>query len=124
MNINELVEKANKENVTITKSDSNQIVLEIKSFKEAELFGSNHWGISKIEDLYHAYIAKDDKQYFIFDFNKDPKDDNFLIGVTLDNNKKIKHAFNQEVDRVEDANLPKVFVDSVLTKKSKSKFKM
>lgn len=124
MNINELVEKANKENVTITKSESNQIVLEIKSFKEAELFGSKHWGISKIEDLYNAYIAKDDKQYFIFDFNKDPIDDNFLIGVTLDNNKKIKHAFNQEVDRVEDANLPKVFVDSVLTKKSKSKFKM
>lgn len=124
MNINELVEKANKENVTITKSESNQVVLEIKSFKEAELFGSKHWGISKIEDLYNAYIAKDDKQYFIFDFNKDPIDDNFLIGVTLDNNKKIKHAFNQEVDRVEDANLPKVFVDSVLTKKSKSKFKM
>lgn len=124
MNINELVEKANKENITITKNESNQVVLEIKEFKDAQLLGSENWGIKHRQEIFDAYIAKDDKQYFIFDFNKDPKDDNFLIGVTLDNNKKVKHAFNQEVRPVDEKDLPKVFVDSVLTKKSKTKFKM
>lgn len=123
MNINELIEKANKENITVTKNEANQVVLEIKDFKEAALLGSKNWGISHREEIFNAYIAKDEKQYFIFDFNKNIKDDNFLIGVTLDNNKNIKHAFNQDVRVVEEKDLPKAFIDSVMTKKLARKFK-
>ncbi len=123
MKIDELIEKANKENVTILKNENNQVLLEIKNFNDASLFGSKRWGITHKEVYYDKFIEKGDKQYFIFDFDKDIKDSNFIIGITIDSNKKIKHAYSQDSEIILVNEIPKIFVDNVLNIKRKNKIR-
>lgn len=78
-----MLEKAYKNNANIISKDDNVLILKINNFEQSQSLGSNAWCISRDLHYYKSYTSNDAKQYFIYDFNKNSKDNDSLIGLTL-----------------------------------------
>lgn len=70
-------------NVDIFKNENNRLIIEIKDYNASKKLGSLSWCISYSEIYYKKYTDKENRQYFLFDFNLDYKKYNSLIGFTV-----------------------------------------
>ncbi len=91
--ISAITDKINDSNlnakIVVENHDKNVLLLEIKDYEASQKLGSSSWCISTRKSYFDSYISKGDKplnnkQYFLWDFNKKPSDKESLIGFTLD----------------------------------------
>ena len=59
------------------------LVFPVKEYKDSKEFGSPSWCIVRQESYFKTYTDYDKKQYFMYNFNKNEKDNESLIGFTL-----------------------------------------
>ena len=63
--------------------DGQVLVFPVKEYKDSKEFGSPSWCIVRQESYFKTYTDYDKKQYFMYNFNKNEKDNESLIGFTL-----------------------------------------
>lgn len=80
-----IIKKAENYNTKIMYEKDNVIILEIDNYDQSSYLGSASWCISSYPHYFESYVDKNvgDKQFFIYDFNKESTDPRSLIGVTL-----------------------------------------
>ena len=61
------------------------IILKIENFQQSAAVGSSSWCIVRDQVHFNSY-KEDSHQYFIYDLNKDPVENNSLVGITLTKN--------------------------------------
>lgn len=93
----DIEEKAEKLNTSVFSKADNKLILQIMDYKSSNELGSPSWCISYDERYWDQYNRSESimaliglaetRQYFIWDFNKKPYDNEFLIGVTISKNK-------------------------------------
>ena len=69
--------------------DSSTLILHISRYKRSKILGSVHWCISTSKQDWFIYTDNFNKQYFIYDFSKEPSDKTCMIGVTINTNGEI-----------------------------------
>lgn len=79
-------------NADVISSDDNKLLIRINTFEESQLLGSSSWCISRNENHFLNYTDNNNEQYFMYDFNKQSRDNDSLIGCTLGSNFKLKVA--------------------------------
>lgn len=117
--------KANNLNASIISNEDNVVILQVHTHEQCKAIGSSAWCIVRDESYFKSYTNGCD-QYIIFDFNKDAKDNDSMIGVTVDSNGEISAAHYKDDDEVdfddEDLNC---YVDMIYeNKKLDSKVKL
>jgi len=97
-----LLEKLDLFNVSPVYNKDNIYVIEVKDYYISKAFGSPQWCIVREESYFNDY-ANDNRQYFLFDFNKNEKDEKSMIGFTLYNNGEFytQHMKNDEYMEVD-----------------------
>lgn len=79
-----IVRKADNLDVRVVHYDDDLVILGIKNYEESKQLGSSSWCIVRDEEYFESYAGgKNDKQYFLFDFTKEAKDNASTIGITL-----------------------------------------
>lgn len=81
-NSESVLKKANSVNAEVVKNDDNMVIIKIENFQQSSATGSSSWCIVRDEVHFKSY-KEDAHQYFIYDFNKDPVENNSIIGITL-----------------------------------------
>ena len=92
--IETLTEKANNLNSRIVLNNNNKLVIEVEKYEQCKELGSSSWCIVRNSSYFDSYVTNEygNKQYIIYDFNLDNADNNSIIGVTIQENGKIKTA--------------------------------
>lgn len=74
------------------------LILQIDNFNQSKSLGSSSWCISRDPHYFSSYTENDNKQYFIYNFNKDSKDNYSMTGITLslENNLITAHLKNDD----------------------------
>jgi len=62
------------------------VVFPVKEYKDSKSLGSPSWCIVRNESYFDSYTSYNQKQYFLYDFNKTEKENDSLIGFTLTEN--------------------------------------
>lgn len=64
------------------------IILKINDFEASNKLGSTSWCISRSRTYFNSYVEdnKEHMQFFVYDFTKDSKEDESMIGITLKTN--------------------------------------
>jgi len=90
--------KARINNAEIIKNKDNILIIKIDNFLQSAAIGSSAWCISRNEVYFKSY-TKEAQQYFVYDFNKDPTDNDSIVGVTLrsDGSHSAAHFKNDDV---------------------------
>lgn len=85
-------------------NENNVIVFEVKTFEQSKSLGSPSWCISRNEYYFNDYTSNDSKQYFLYDFNRTEKDNESMIGFTVQINGDLRtqHAKNDDYHSVDD----------------------
>lgn len=80
--------------VEIISEKEGVLIVKINSFHQSKILGSSSWCISREEYYFKNYTERDMKQYFMYNFNLDPKITKSLVGVTLnsDNTVYVAHT--------------------------------
>lgn len=80
------------------------LVFPVKEYKDSKELGSPSWCIVRQESYFDTYTDYDKKQYFMYDFNKNEKDNDSLIGFTLtyDGDFHTQHLRNDDYLSVDD----------------------
>lgn len=78
-----VIKKLNKYNTSIVVQNDNILIAEIHDFYSSKKVGSQSWCISSYESNWDDYVGKDNRQFFIYNFQKDAKKSDSMIGVTL-----------------------------------------
>lgn len=81
-NSESVLKKANAVNAEVVKNDDNMVIIKIENFQQSSATGSSSWCIVRDEVHFKSY-KEDTHQYFIYDFNKDPVENNSIVGITL-----------------------------------------
>lgn len=81
-----LTDKLNNLNINPIYKKNNQIVFEVNNFEESKILGSPSWCISRDISYFESYTDEGCRQFFLYDFNKNEKDDESMIGFTLHKN--------------------------------------
>lgn len=73
-------------------------VFEVKDYAASKSLGSPSWCIVRDEYYFNDYTSDSDRQYFIYDFNKDSSDIESMVGFTLHTNGtfRAKHYKNDD----------------------------
>lgn len=69
--------------ITPVYDEGQVLVFPVKEYKDSKELGSPSWCIVRQESYFNTYTSYDKKQYFLYDFNKNEKDNESLIGFTL-----------------------------------------
>lgn len=93
-----LKDKANINNSPIISDAINILILKIDNFEQSKALGSPSWCISRDSYYYNSYTSQNAKQYFMYNFNKDSKDNDSMIGITLYNTGEISTAHYKNDD--------------------------
>lgn len=93
-----VMRKAKEKETPIVLNEDNKVVLRIDTYEQSKAFGSSSWCIVRDEYYFNSYTENDNKQYFIFDFNKNSSDNLSLSGVTLTSKGKIDAAHKKNDD--------------------------
>lgn len=99
-----LMDKLNTNNIKPVINENNVVVFEIDTFEQSQQLGSPSWCISRSNYYFNDYKNEDTKQYFMYDFNKDEKDNECMIGFTVrkDGTMRTQHAKNDDYHEVDD----------------------
>lgn len=76
-------------------------VIEIPTYYICKSLGSPQWCIVRDEYYFDSYTGSNNKQYFLFNFNKNEKDSESMIGFTLYNNGNFKTQHLKDDDYFE-----------------------
>jgi hypothetical protein len=87
-----VMDNVKKLNADVISSDDNKLLIRINTFEESKLLGSSSWCISREESHFLNYTGNNNQQYFMYNFNKQSRDNDCLIGCTLGSNLKLKVA--------------------------------
>lgn len=115
-----LMEKLKGSKIEPVYHENNVVVFEIDTFEQSKNFGSPSWCISRNDYYFNDYKTEGSKQYFLYDFNRDEKDNQSMIGFTVrtDGSMRTQHSKNDDYHKV-DSFLEKI-VDTILyTKQDK-----
>lgn len=87
-NYDGVMNKVENYDVDIFKNENNILILNIENFEQSKNIGSPSWCISTQLSYFESYVDKEEgqKQYFIYDFNKNLNDPLSLVGLTVDKN--------------------------------------
>jgi hypothetical protein len=85
--------KSAKSKFTEIKEDI--LLVEISDFKQSSKLGSASWCISSDFSAFNDYTDNFQRQYFIYDFNKEADDPLSMMGVTVDFSGKIINAHDK-----------------------------
>lgn len=109
-----LMEKLNGNKIEPVYHEKNVVVFEIDTFEQSKNFGSPSWCISRNDYYFNDYKTEGSKQYFLYDFNRDEKDNQSMIGFTVrtDGSMRTQHAKNDDYHKVDEF-LEKI-VDTIL----------
>jgi hypothetical protein len=99
-----LMDKLNTNNIKPVINKNNIVIFEIDTFAQSQQLGSPSWCIARSDYYFNLYKNEDTKQYFMYDFNKDEKDNQSMIGFTVnkDGSMKTQHAKNDDYHEVDD----------------------
>lgn len=99
-----LIDKLNNNNIQPVISKNNIVIFEIQTFEQSQKLGSPSWCISRENYYFNSYKNENTKQYFMYDFNRDEKDNQSMIGFTVnkDGSMKTQHAKNDDYHEVDD----------------------
>lgn len=99
LEINQIKQKAKRLNTFLIEELNNKLIVQVIDYKASEELGSKSWCISYNRKYWHQYVYDDSllakiglssiKQFFIWDFKRDPMDPLSLIGITVKNGKVI-----------------------------------
>jgi len=78
----------------------NIMIVEINSFDESKALGTDNWCISRNDYYFKSYCENENRQYFVFDFNRESKDRYSMIGITLTPSGTIHAAHDKTDDSV------------------------
>lgn len=79
------IDKINLMNIEPVYAKDNIYVIEINTFNESKSLGSPQWCIARDDFYFTQYKSSDNKQFFIYDFNRSSEDNRSMIGFTLYN---------------------------------------
>lgn len=88
------LKKIDKKNDEYFEKD-NVLYLKIKDYKQSNELGTHNWCISTSKYLFERYTSDFNRQYFIYDFNKDESDPMCMIGVTVDTEGTVINAHDK-----------------------------
>lgn len=99
-----LIDKLNTNKIKPIISENNVVVFEVETFDQSQQLGSPSWCISRSNYYFSEYKTENTKQYFMYDFNKDEKDNESMIGFTVkkDGSMKTQHAKNDDYHTVDE----------------------
>lgn len=99
-----LIDKLNSSKITPVINENNVIVFEIDTFEQSQKFGSPSWCIARSDYYFNDYKNENTKQYFMYDFNRNEKDNESMIGFTVnkDGSMRTQHAKNDDYHDVDD----------------------
>lgn len=99
-----LLDKLNNINIKPVYQENNIVVFEVNTFEESQKLGSPSWCISRTEYYFNDYTSEGNKQYFMYDFNKNEKDDESMIGFTIrtDGSMRTQHSKSDDYHNVDD----------------------
>lgn len=92
--------KANNVDATIISNEDNVVILQVHTHEQCKTIGSAAWCIARDESYFKSY-TNGCEQYIIFDFNKDSKDNDSMIGVTVDSKGEISAAHYKDDDEID-----------------------
>lgn len=78
-----ILRKAEESDAEIISHKDNKIIIKIDNYDQSNLLGSSNWCISRDKSYFNSYTKDDNKQYFVFDFNLESKDEMSMVGITL-----------------------------------------
>lgn len=123
-----ILEKAQEHKTDIIYDSDNKLIFEIKSFSQSQKLGNSSWCISRETSYFDSYTSDNQKQYFLFDFNKDSIDLDSLVGITLKNGLYVTAHFKNDMlipaNNVELLNNINLIVTSQQKLKSTKQFKI
>lgn len=80
--------------------EDNIMIMQITSFEQSKYLGSASWCISRNNSYFTSYTENNNKQYFVYDFNKNSMDVSSMIGITLEEDGKINTAHLKDDDHI------------------------
>ncbi len=83
--------------------EPNVFVFEIKNYQTCKDLGSASWCIVRDEEYFDDYTSEGDRQYFIYDFNKDSSDIESMMGFTLHKNGSLRTQHYKNDDYIDDS---------------------
>lgn len=98
-NYDNLCHKLDALNITPVYNLNNEVVVfQIKSFEISKNLGSPSWCISRDNYYFDDYTSNGEKQYFLYDFSKDEKNEKSMIGFTVnkDGTLRTQHLKNDD----------------------------
>lgn len=75
--------KLERASITPVYDDGDVLVFPVTQYKHSKELGSPSWCIVREESYFQTYTYDNQKQYFMYDFSKNEKDNDSLIGFTL-----------------------------------------
>lgn len=104
-----LMDKLNTNNIKAIYDEKNVVVFEVDTFEQSQALGSPSWCISRSNYYFNDYKKNGNHQYFLYDFNRTEKDNQSMIGFTVqpDGSMRTQHSKNDDYHSV-DAFLQKI----------------
>lgn len=116
-----LLYKLEKINIIPLEVEPNVFVFEIKNYQACKNLGSASWCIVRDEEYFNNYTSDGDRQYFIYDFNKDSSDIESMMGFTLHTNGSLITQHYKNDDYIYDSDILDKAQLTVLSDDSKYK---
>lgn len=79
-----LCNKLDKANIELLLTENDIYVFEVKKFEDSKALGSPSWCIARNQSYFDTYTGGGRRQFFIYDFNKGEKNNESMIGITLE----------------------------------------
>jgi hypothetical protein len=70
-------------NIKPVYDEDNVLVFQVKTYADSKDLGSVSWCIVRNESYFDSYTIDNQKQYFLYDFNKNERENTSMIGFTL-----------------------------------------
>lgn len=98
---NIMKKELNEHNIDIVSDLNSVIIIKTKSFLEMQKFGVNSWCIQSNENDYNYYVAENNDQFIIYDFNRLRVEKESIIGVTMNIDKNCVYSFDAYDNKID-----------------------
>lgn len=112
--------KAEQNNIQVIEDDDNKIILKIKSFEQSKALGSSSWCISREKSYFNSYTNDGAHQYFVFDVGLSSTDNFSMVGITLCNDGTFYTAHAKNDNSIEENELINKIQGLILKNDSKA----
>jgi hypothetical protein len=94
--------KMSDDDVVVLLDENDKLVIEVKNYATSKALGSESWCIVTQEHHYAQYVKGDNRQFFLYEFDRPFEDNQAMIGITLDVRAKGISACHLKNDRSAD----------------------